>query len=149
MKDIIIINGPNLNLLGNRQNKIYGDTSYSQLCVILKNYAKNQNLNIEIFQSNYEGQIVEWLHNYSEYKGIIINPAAFSHYSIAILDALLAIEDKPKIEVHLSNIYKREQFRRNSVISQGVDGVISGFGVNGYISAINILKEIFINEKKI
>ena len=140
MKEILIINGPNLNLLGNREKNFYGDTSLEKIKSLCENHCNKNDLKCIFFQSNHEGEIIDKIqlvdHNY---EGIIINPAAFTHTSIALLDALRAT-NKPKIEVHISNIYSREEFRKKSFISPVVDGIIAGFGTNVYQVAINSLK---------
>ena len=146
MSKIIIINGPNLNLLGEREQTQYGSTNYSYLEEICKNRAKDLNIDMEIKQSNIEGDIVNIIQDARKiYDGIIINAAGYSHTSVAIRDAL-SIFKKPKIEVHISNIYKREDFRHKSLISAVVTGIICGLGVNGYILAINSMHEILKNE---
>ena len=142
MKKIIIINGPNLNLLGNRENEVYGNTSFEEIrkeCL-----KKSKNLNLECFfcQSNSEGDIIDFVHlAQKKYDGVVINPAAFTHTSVAILDALRAIT-KPKIEIHLSNIYTREDYRKKSITSEGVDGLICGFGKLSYILAIEAINKL-------
>jgi len=142
MKKIIIINGPNLNLLGNRENDIYGEHSLKEIEILCMNYCKNFNLQCLFFQSNLEGDIIEKIHTVkNEYDGLIINPAAYTHTSIAILDALKAI-NKPKIEIHLSNIHTREEFRKKSLTSEAVNGLICGFGANSYILGIKALNDL-------
>jgi len=141
---ILVIHGPNLNLLEKRDSNIYGMNSLGEINELIEKKAESLNLDVEIFQSNIEGEIVEKIQRSlgNLYGGIIINPAAFSHYSIAIRDALEMV-DIPVIEVHLSNIYKREEFRRKSVIAPVCSGQISGFGGNSYIlalEAISLLK---------
>ena len=142
MKKIIIINGPNLNLLGNRESSIYGDSSLKDIEKISKIKCKELNIQLFFCQSNNEGELINFIHSAeSEYDGLIINPAAFTHTSLALLDALRAIS-KPKIEIHLSNIYSREDYRKRSVTSEGVNGLICGFGYLSYILAIEALKNI-------
>tara|TARA_Y100000022_G_C13231327_1_gene367481 strand:+ start:788 stop:1207 length:420 start_codon:yes stop_codon:yes gene_type:complete len=136
MKKILIINGPNLNLLGSREPNIYGNKTLNEIEEECKKEFKN--VKIIFAQSNSESQIIELIHNSEEYSGIIINAGAFSHTSIAIHDALKAIK-LPKVEVHISNIYNREDFRKKSFISPVVDGIIAGFGTNVYKLAINSL----------
>ena len=139
MKKILIINGPNLNLLGNREQKIYGDKSLDEIEKISKQ--KSSSLNIDCFfcQSNDEGEIINHIHSVeSSYDGLIINPAAFTHTSVALLDALRSI-NKPKIEIHLSNIYTREEYRKKSITSEGVHGLICGFGGNSYLLGIEAI----------
>ncbi len=148
MSKIIIINGPNLNLLGQREQSQYGNKDYNHLTEICKEKAKELNLNLDIKQSNLEGEIVNLIQNsVDNYDGIIINAAAYSHTSVAIRDALDVFK-KPKIEVHISNIYKREEFRHKSMISGVVTGIICGLGINGYILAINSMHELLENENK-
>ena len=140
MKKIVIINGPNLNLLGSREADIYGKTTLDQIEQLSKNKAKELNLYLDFYQSNSESKIIEQIHKVqTDFDGLIINPAAFTHTSIALLDALKSIS-KPKIEIHLSNIYNREDFRKKSVTSNGVDGIICGFGSLSYMLAIEALK---------
>ena len=145
MKKIIIINGPNLNLLGNRETDIYGKLTLTEIEQLSKNKANELNLLLIFYQSNSESDIIDQIHKtQTEYDGLIINPAAYTHTSIALLDALKAIT-KPKIEVHLSNIYNREDFRKNSITSASVDGMICGFGALSYILAIEALNSLLVN----
>ena len=133
---ILFINGPNLNLLGEREQSQYGSISYDELKKLCMNKSNELDIKLEFVQSNIEGEIVTWIQNAKEnYEGIIINAAAFTHTSVAIRDAL-QIFNKTKIEVHISNIYNREEFRKKSLISDVVDGGIFGLGSNGYILAI-------------
>ena len=134
---IYIINGPNLNLLGQREPKIYGSNTLKDVEDICIKIANKANIKINFLQSNAEHEIINWIHSArEEASGIIINPAAYSHTSIAILDAL-TLFDKPIIEVHISNIYSREKFRRKSLLSDTSDGVICGAGIAGYEMAID------------
>ena len=145
MNKIIIINGPNLNLLGNRETDIYGKTTLAEIEQLAKNKANKLNLELSFFQSNSESEIIELIHKVqTDFDGLIINPAAFTHTSIALLDALKTIS-KPKIEIHLSNIYNREDYRKNSITSNGVDGMICGFGPLSYILAIEALNSLLVN----
>lgn len=141
--NILVINGPNLNLLGIREKNIYGSTTLKEINSTIKKSFDENLVNIDFYQSNIEGEIVSKIGNFSnEYDGIVINPAAYSHYSIAILDAIRSI-DIPVVEVHISNIYKREEYRRKSVTGEGCIGVVSGFGYHGYIMAVwYLLKNI-------
>ena len=142
MSKILIINGPNLNLLGEREQTQYGSRDYKYLEEICQNKAKDLNMLIEIKQSNVEGEIVNFIQNARKtHSGIIINAAGYSHTSVAIRDAL-SIFKKPIIEVHISNIYKREDFRHKSLISAVVTGIICGLGINGYTLAINSMQEL-------
>ena len=145
MKKIIILNGPNLNLLGNRETDIYGNISLKKIEEISK--IKCEELKIDLFfsQSNNEGEIINLIQSVEKnYDGLIINPAAYTHTSVALLDALRAIS-KPKIEIHLSNIYNREEYRKKSITSEGVDGIICGFGAISYNLAIEALNNL-LNE---
>ena len=142
MNKIIIINGPNLNLLGNRESSIYGDASLED--IEEKSKVKCKELNLELFfcQSNNEGELINLIHSVeNKYDGLIINPAAFTHTSVALLDALRAVS-KPKIEIHLSNIYNREDYRKTSITSEGVNGLICGFGSLSYILAIEAINSL-------
>ena len=143
---IIIINGPNLNLLGEREQSQYGKESYKYLQEICLKKSKELKIELEIKQSNVEGEIVNIIQEARNNKdGIIINAGAYTHTSVAIRDAL-DIFKKPIIELHISNIYKREDFRHKSLISAVVTGIICGLGINGYILAINSMHEIIKNE---
>ena len=142
MSKIIIINGPNLNLLGQREQSQYGSKDYNYLLEICKKRAEELDLKIEIKQSNVEGEIVNIIQqSKEEFDGIIINAGGYSHTSVAIRDAL-DIFKKPIIELHISNIYKREEFRHKSLISNVVDGVICGLGTNSYKLALKGIKNI-------
>lgn len=138
---ILVLNGPNINMLGIRQPEIYGNKTYCDLCEYINLEANKMNISVDIRQSNYEGQIVDWIQTAPQnYDGIVINPAAYTHYSIAILDALKAIEI-PIIEVHISDISKREDFRKISVTKEACVKQIAGHGFDGYIMAIKELYE--------
>ena len=143
---IIIINGPNLNLLGEREQSQYGSTTLEELKENCINKSKELDLLIEFTQSNIEGEIVNIIQDArKKYDGIIINAAAFTHTSVAIRDAL-DIFKKPVIELHISNIYKREEFRQKSLISDIVTGGIFGLGADGYILAIISMQKLLKNE---
>ena len=143
---IIIINGPNLNLLGEREQSQYGSMSFEKLNENCINKSKELDLTVEFTQSNIEGELVELIQEArNKFDGIIINAAAFTHTSVAIRDALDVFK-KPIIELHISNIYKREEFRQKSLISDIVTGGIFGLGVNGYILAIIAMQNILKNE---
>ena len=145
MKNIIIINGPNINLLGEREQSQYGSITYDDLKNNCIKYSKDLEANIEFTQSNIEGEIVTIIQKAIEkFDGLIINAAGFTHTSVAIRDAL-TIFKKPSIELHISNIYKREKFRHKSMISDVVTGIICGLGSNGYILAINAMHELLKN----
>lgn len=142
MRKIAIIHGPNLNMLGVREPEVYGSMNLEDVNRNIENRAENLNINVEIFQSNHEGQIVDFIQEgYNNYKGIIINPGGLTHYSIVLRDALVAVK-LPVIEVHISNIYKREEFRHNSVIAPIAIGQISGLGPDGYLYALEAIVEI-------
>jgi 3-dehydroquinate dehydratase II len=135
-KLITLLNGPNLNLLGLRQPEIYGHETLDDVAAMVADLAEDLGLRVKALQSNHEGQLIDWIHAArGASAGIIINPGAYSHTSIAILDALNAY-DGPVLEVHISNIHKREVFRHHSYISQRADGVIAGFGTEGYALAL-------------
>lgn len=141
-KKIIIINGPNLNLTGSREENVYGNKSfesfYNEELLI---FAKKNDLNLEYFQSNHEGDIIDRIHDCIGHKDfIIINPGALTHYSYAIHDALAACRI-PAIEVHISNIFSREKWRKISVISPAVIGIIGGFGLKSYKLALQFISE--------
>ena len=145
MKNIIIINGPNINLLGEREQSQYGSITYDDLKNKCIKYSKDLEVDIEFIQSNIEGEIVTIIQKAKEkFDGLIINAAGFTHTSVAIRDAL-TIFKKPSIELHISNIYKREEFRHKSMISDVVTGIICGLGSNGYILAINAMHELLKN----
>lgn len=139
---VLIIHGPNLNMLGKREPEHYGGTTLDEVNLKLEKLGKQLGLVIETFQSNHEGTIVDKIQEAaSAQNGIIINPAAYTHTSVAIRDALLLL-DIPIIEIHISNIYKREPFRHKSLISDVVTAQIAGLGVEGYIIALEALKRI-------
>ena len=143
--NIIIINGPNINLLGDRDKSIYGNENYKDLLNRCKSEAVKNKINIDFYQSNIEGELVTKIQESRKvYDGIIINAAAFTHTSVAIRDAL-SLFKKPCIELHISNIHKREEFRHKSLISDVVTGIICGLGTNGYILAINAMQELLKN----
>ena len=145
---IVIINGPNLNLLGEREQSQYGSITFEQLRKNCLKKANELNINLEFVQSNIEGEIVNIIQDPKKsFDGIIINAAAFTHTSVAIRDALDVFK-KPIIEIHISNIYKREEFRQKSLISDVVSGGIFGLGDNGYILAIISMQNILNNENK-
>ena len=145
MNKILIINGPNLNLLGEREQSQYGSITFNSLKKMCLEKSKELGINLEFLQSNIEGEIVTMIQDARQkYDGIIINAAGFTHTSVSIRDALV-IYKKPIIELHISNIYKREEFRHKSLISAVVSGVICGLGANGYILAINAMQELLRN----
>ena len=144
--NIIIINGPNINLLGDRDKSIYGSETYKDLLDRCKSEADKNKINIDFYQSNVEGELVNKIQEArNNYDGMIINAAAFSHTSVAIRDALELFK-KPIIELHISNIYKREEFRHKSLISDIVTGGIFGLNDEGYILAIIAMQKLLKNE---
>lgn len=141
MKKILVINGPNLNKLGKRDPKIYGIETLKDIEDSMRELGSAKGFVLDFFQSNSEGKIIDKIHEYDDYDGIVLNAGAYSHYSIAIRDAI-EIATCPVIEVHLSNIYKREDFRRTSVISEVCLGQVTGFGSLSYIMAIEAFARI-------
>ena len=136
---LIVLNGPNINMLGMREPGIYGKENYQYLCELIQKKAEALGITAEVRQTNYEGELVTWIQEArGTYDGIVINPAAFTHYSVAVLDALLAA-NLPAIEVHISNIHRREEFRRHSVTAPACIGQICGLGLEGYLLAIEAL----------
>ena len=145
---ILIINGPNLNLFGVREQSQYGSVTFDKLKEKCLKKSKELNINLDFIQSNIEGEIVTIIQEArKKYNGMIINAAGFTHTSVSIRDALDVFK-KPIIELHISNIYKREEFRHKSMISGVATGVICGLGANGYILAINAMQELLKNGKK-
>ena len=146
--NILFLNGPNLNLLGQREQSQYGSITYEELKKKCEEKCKELDLKVEFIQSNVEGEMVSIIQSANEkFEGIIINAAAFTHTSVAIRDAL-EIYKKKKIEVHISNIYKREEFRQKSLISDVVNGGIFGLGSEGYILAIIAMQNMLKNENR-
>ena len=142
MKKVCIINGPNLNLLGKREKEIYGEKSFEEVLNQLQELAQDKNMDLSYFQSNDEGEIINKIHEcMGDMDYIVINPGAFTHYSYSIFDAILAVKI-PTIEVHISNIFSREEWRKKSVISPACVGIISGLGLDVYRLAL-----IHISEK--
>ncbi len=140
--NVLVLHGPNLNLLGTREPEIYGSDTLESINAALKKQGKVLDITVEAFQSNHEGELVEKIQSsISVQDGLIINPAAYTHTSVAIRDALLML-DIPVIEIHLSNIYKRESFRHRSMMADVVTGQISGLGVSGYTLALTALAEL-------
>lgn len=133
---IYVLNGPNLNLLGKRQPEIYGSETLADVEAAAKSQAKTHGLDVRFLQSNAEYQLIDWIHEAREKAvAIVINPAAYTHTSVAILDALNTFEG-PVIEVHISNVHKRESFRHHSYVSLRAEGVIAGLGIGGYAAAV-------------
>ncbi|MBQ1785466.1 MAG: type II 3-dehydroquinate dehydratase [Turicibacter sp.] len=139
---ILVLNGPNLNMVGIREKEIYGTRNYNDIVDYIKEEGAKRGHEIDVLQSNYEGQIIDWLQKayFEQYDGIIINPGAYTHYSYAIHDAIKAISDIPAVEVHLSNVHAREEFRHQSVTAPACIGQLCGFGEFGYILAIQALE---------
>ena len=139
---VLVINGPNLDMLGKREINFYGSNTYEDLKLKILKYASDLGLEADIRQTNDEATMISWLHQAAESNlPIIINPAAFTHYSYAIRDAIVMVQ-AAKIEVHLSNPLSREEFRHTSVVSGVVDGTISGFGVNSYRLALEAIRDL-------
>jgi len=142
VRTIAVIHGPNLNMLGTREPEVYGSTSIEQVNKNIKKHADKLNIEVEIFQSNHEGQIVDFIQNgYNKFQGIVINPGGLTHYSIVLRDALVSVK-LPAIEVHISNIHQREEFRHKSVIAPVAVGQISGLGTDGYIYALSAIVNV-------
>lgn len=141
MKKILVINGPNLNFLGIREKNVYGNQNYDYLIEMIQNKAKECNLEIETYQSNHEGAIIDRIQDayFNGTEGIVINPGAYTHYSYAIRDALASVEHIVKVEVHISDITARESFRATSVTEEVCQKQIYGKGLEGYIMAIDYL----------
>lgn len=145
---IQIINGPNLNLLGKREPDIYGHLTLDEIKKEVDNHCQPKKITTDFYQSNIEGELVGKIQEISgSVDGLIINAAAFTHTSVAILDALNML-NIPKIEVHISNVFAREEFRHKSMISKSVNGIICGFGLNSYILAVDAIERIIKNENK-
>lgn len=143
---ILVINGPNINMLGIREKNIYGSQTYDDLCDLLKKTAQSSGVELELYQSNHEGDIVDKIQSaYGIFDGIVINPAAYTHTSVAILDALKAVSI-PAVEVHISDVDSREEFRKISFVSSYCIATVKGEGFNGYVRAMNILME-YNNQK--
>ena len=139
---VLVLNGPNLDMLGKRETNFYGSKSYEELKKLIEEFASDLGIEVEIKQSNDEATMIAWLHDAAKLNlPVIISPAAFTHYSYAIGDAIVMVENA-KIEVHLSNPLSREEFRHTSVVSGVVDGTISGFGVNSYRLALEAIRDL-------
>ena len=145
MKTILVMNGPNLNLLGTREPEKYGDKTLADLEALCSETAKKHQYSVNFFQSNHEGELIEKIHEAGklfksgQLKGVVFNPGAYTHTSIALHDAIAGVGDLPVIEVHISNVYAREAFRHQSYVSPVAVGVLAGFGVAGYSIAIEAL----------
>ena len=136
---ILVLNGPNINLLGKREPETYGKKSYEELCGLIKAEAEKEGIEVSVTQSNVEGELVNILQEAdSKYDGVVLNPAAYTHYSIALLDVISAISI-PVVEVHISNIHAREDFRKKTVTASACIGQICGFGFNSYILGLKAI----------
>lgn len=139
MKKLIVVHGPNLNLLGKREPQIYGTRSLTDLNEMIRDKAKELHVEVELFQSNSEGELIDFLHKEApNATGIVINPGALSHYSLALYDCLQSLR-LPVVEVHITNIHAREEFRSRSVTARAARGVIAGLGFDGYLHAMEFL----------
>ena len=137
MKKILVLNGPNINMLGIREKNVYGTLTYQDLCKMIREKADALQIEVEIRQTNSEGKMVDWIQEcYDKVDGIVINPGAYTHYSYAIRDALASIT-VPKVEIHISNIMEREEFRHISVTKDVCDHQIYGRGLKGYLDAVD------------
>lgn len=138
---LLVLNGPNLNMLGIREPSIYGESTYADLCSKIEVYCQSKQISVSFYQSNHEGALVDAIQNaYGKFDGIVINPAAYTHTSIALLDALKAVAI-PAVEVHISDVSKREAFRQISYVREACIATVSGKGFNGYLEAIDILAD--------
>ena len=139
--NILVINGPNLNMLGIREPEMYGTATYADLCALIRTHAEEIGVEVEIYQSNHEGDLVDKIQAaYGVVDGIVINPAAYTHTSVALLDALKAV-GIPAVEVHISDVSKREGFRQVSYVRQYCEKTIVGHGFNGYVEAMDLLAQ--------
>lgn len=139
--NILVINGPNINMLGIREPDIYGRETFEGLCNKIENYAKEKNINVKLYQSNHEGDLVDEIQAaYQKFDGIVINPGAYTHTSVALLDAVKAVGIKT-VEVHISDVASREDFRQISYIRKAAIATVAGLGTDGYLKAIDILLE--------
>ena len=144
---VLLLSGPNLNLLGERQPEIYGTATLADHVATATAEAERHGLAVEHLQSNHEGELIDWIHEARlHHCGIVINPGAYSHTSVAILDALNACDGLPVVEVHLSNIHRRESFRHHSYVSLVASGVVAGFGTQGYVVALQRLAHLIGRE---
>ena len=141
---ILVINGPNINFLGIREKGIYGNQDYAYLEKLINDKANELGVEVEVFQSNHEGAIIDKIQQayYDKVDGIVINPGAFTHYSYAVRDALASVADIPKIEVHISNVHTREEFRHTSFTVPVCNGQVVGLGLNGYLYAVQAIKDM-------
>ena len=141
---ILVLNGPNINFLGIREKGIYGNQDYDTLVKMIEEKAQELGVEVEVFQSNYEGGLIDRIQKayFEKADGIIINPGAFTHYSYAVRDALASVADIPKIEVHISNVHTREEFRYTSVTVPVCNGQVVGLGLKGYLYALEAVKDM-------
>ena len=148
MRKILVINGPNLNFLGIREKAIYGNQDYDYLINLIKDHATEKNVQVECFQSNHEGAIIDRIQEayFDGTEGIVINPGAYTHYSYAIHDALASVENIIKIEIHISDVNARESFRHVSVTLPACDGQVVGKGLQGYLIAMDMVIEKLENK---
>ena len=143
MKKVLLLLGPNLNMVGIREKSIYGEETAESIEKDIIAYGKSIDIDVAVYQSNYEGAIIDQIQNSRlEYNAVIINPGALTHYSYAVRDAIASVSTIPFFEVHMSNIHKREEFRHKSVIAAVCAGQICGFGKNSYFLAVNALKDL-------
>jgi 3-dehydroquinate dehydratase-2 len=144
MKKLLVINGPNINFVGIREKGIYGSENYETLVSMIENKAKELGVEVEVFQNNSEGAVIDRIQQayFENVDGIVINPGAFTHYSYAVRDALASVEAIPKIEVHISNVHKREEFRHVSVTAPVCTGQVVGLGLKGYLYAMEALADM-------
>lgn len=143
---LLVINGPNLNMLGIREPQHYGSRTYAQLCSMIEKHCEEKGIEVEIYQSNHEGDLVDKIQSaYENADGIVINPAAYTHTSVALLDALKAVS-LPAAEVHISDVDSREDFRRISYVRQACIKTVSGHGFEGYLEAIDIVSD-YLNQR--
>ena len=143
---LLIINGPNLNMLGIREPQHYGSRTYAQLCGMIEKHCAKESIEVEIYQSNHEGDLVDKIQSaYENADGIVINPAAYTHTSVALLDALKAVS-LPAVEVHISDVDSREDFRKISYVRQACIKTVSGHGFEGYLEAIDIVSD-YLNQR--
>ena len=144
MKKLLVINGPNINIVGIREKGIYGSENYETLVSMIENKAKELGVEVEVFQNNSEGAVIDRIQQayFENVDGIVINPGAFTHYSYAVRDALASVEAIPKIEVHISNVHKREEFRHVSVTAPVCTGQVVGLGLKGYLYAMEALVDM-------
>ena len=141
---IMVINGPNLNMLGIREKDIYGSESYDSLLRMIEKHAEKRSIEVDVRQSNHEGTLIDWLQEayFNHYDGVVINPGGYTHTSVALRDAIKAIQPVPVIEIHISDISGREEFRHTSLIESVVSYQIKGHGLMGYIEAIDMITEL-------